>query len=164
MSFIDLNDNRGSQGSQGIPGPSGNLSGSLLNNFWNTSGFYNTLGSGSTNIGSIPFTFVDSQFTAIDIRYYYAQYTNSAMIGTYDQSVQVFMTGSTLSIIGSPTVENRLPAGSGAVVSTPVASGSNLSLYAESNIATGSIAWIAQYHSGIKRFNSNPGVSPLVYT
>jgi hypothetical protein len=148
----------GASGTTGPAGPHGNLSGSNLYNFWNTSSLGNLVGSGSINYWNINFRGTNSpdaylesnQFTIVGLRSIIYDRSNFTQCGSYDCSFQLFMSSSnTLYIIGTPAEDNKIVSGSGITHATPTVSGSTLRLYAGSDIHTGSVNSWLWWNSGI---------------
>lgn len=147
---------QGPTGPTGAVGPSGNLSGSTLFNFWNTSSLYNLVGSGSTNYWSINMGAVgttpqltNGQFTVLSGRTIAYIRNNPTQIGSYDFTTQLLMTGSILNIVGSPTYEDRIPTASNIIINSITSSAQSLMFYAESNASTASISTYVWWNSGL---------------
>jgi len=148
----------GATGPTGPTGPHGNLSGSNLYNFWNTSSLGNLVGSGSINYWNIDFRdgtieapyLEANQFTVVGLRSFLHDKTDLTQMGSYDCSFQLFMSSSNLLYIkGTPAEDNKIPSGSLMTHATPTVSGSTLQLYAGSDIHTGSVSSYLWWNSGV---------------
>lgn len=145
---------QGVKGDTGATGPifSGDLSGSALFNYYNTSSLNNLVGSGSTNYFSVNVAnsnpqLGDSTLFCFNSRTYAYLKNAKTTCGTYDSSAQFLLTGSSLTLI-SEAFEDKIPTGSNMIMSSLSTSGTIIKFNAESNTSTGSFSTYVWYDKG----------------